>query len=66
MRNLGVSCARWRVIIKLLGTESYRGKAKKFLCLPGRISPIMSHGIGPKPNEKAMTKTTKLTSGSQP
>lgn len=34
--------------------------------LPGRISPIINHGMGPNPNENPMTKITKQLSGNQP
>lgn len=36
------------------------------LTLAGRISPIISQGIGPKPNENPRTYTIKLANGSQP
>lgn len=34
--------------------------------LPGKISPIISHGMGPKPMANPMIKNTKLTNGSHP
>uniref|UniRef100_A0A182UW47 Anaphase-promoting complex subunit 11 RING-H2 finger domain-containing protein n=1 Tax=Anopheles merus TaxID=30066 RepID=A0A182UW47_ANOME len=34
--------------------------------LPGRISPIISHGMGPNPSEKPTTNTTNAASGNQP
>lgn len=36
------------------------------LILAGRISPIISHGTGPKPREKPNTYITKLTNGNHP